>query len=176
MNDEELNKLMDTVRRLSDIEEIRSLRDRYHHFVNEGEFGRFREIYTADASMHFSGPYSWTGIDEIVQGLEALSTSIPFMKQFVHNHYIVVEGDTAKSVAYLESKYARQGESVLVAGRYDDEFIRTDGGWRIKRTAVTLFFSVPLQQGWADTEVQVFDMREIVADGAAMRSRGGASF
>jgi hypothetical protein len=87
MQDEELKKLMDTVRRLSDIEEIRSLRDRYHHFVNEGKFGR-----------------------------------------------------------------------------------------RIKRTTVTLFFSVPFQQGWADTEVQAFDMRETVADGAAMRSRGGASF
>jgi ketosteroid isomerase-like protein len=173
MQDEDLKKLMDTVRRLSDIEEIRSLRDRYHHFVNEGQFDRFRELYTADASMHFPGPYCWTGIEEILRGLEALSTSIPFMKQFGHNHHIVLDGDAAKSVAYLEAKYARQGESVMVAGRYDDEFTRTEDGWRIKRTTVTLFFSVPFQQGWADTDVQAFDMRETVVDGAAAAERRG---
>lgn len=167
MTDNELNQLIATVQRLADIEEIRGLRNRYHHFVNEGQFSRFEEIFDADAVMHFDGRYSWRGIGEILEGLEGLSKAIPFMKQFIHNHQVTVNGDTAEGFAYLEAKYASDGQSVMVAGRYDEKYIRTGLGWRIKETAIELFFSVPLEQGWAGDNLHNFDMQETVSRGNA---------
>lgn len=167
MTESELNRLAATVQWLADIEEIRMLRNSYHHFVNEGQFSRFVEIMDPDAVMHFDSKYSWRGIGEILNGLEGLAKAIPFMKQFIHNHQVTVHGDTAEGYAYLEAKYARDGLSVMVAGRYDEKYIRTIEGWRIKELAIELFFSVPPEQGWASGNLKHFDMQETVGHGNA---------
>jgi ketosteroid isomerase-like protein len=165
MMDSELNQLMATVQRLADIEEIRGLRNHYHYFVNEAQFSRFAEIFDADAVMHFDSRYSWRGIGEILEGLAGLSKAIPFMKQFIHNHHVTVNGDTAEGFAYLEAKYASDGQSVMVAGRYDEKYIRTGSGWRIKELFVELFFSVPHDKGWAGGNLHNFNMQETVIRG-----------
>jgi ketosteroid isomerase-like protein len=165
MTDDQLERLAATVQRLADIEEIRALRNRYHHFVNEGQFSRFEELFVADAVMHFDAGYSWRGIEEILKGLEGLSKAIPFMKQFIHSHHVTVDGDAAEGFAYLEAKYAQDGKSVMVAGRYDEKYTRIADGWRIKELEVELFFSVPQEQGWAGDRVQHFNMQEAVRAG-----------
>jgi ketosteroid isomerase-like protein len=167
MTDNELNQLVAKVRWLADIEEIRGLRNRYHHFVNESQFSRFAELFVSDAVMHFDGKYSWRGIGEILKGLEGLSKAIPFMKQFIHNHHVTVNGDAAEGFAYLEAKYASDGQSIMVAGRYDEKYIRTKAGWKIKEISVELFFSVPHEQGWAEGNLHNFDMQETVSRGNA---------
>ncbi|HEY6870007.1 MAG TPA: nuclear transport factor 2 family protein, partial [Novosphingobium sp.] len=73
-----------------------------------------------------------------------------FVKQFLHNHEIALAGDTASGFCYLDARYATNGESLIVAARYDDEYRRTEDGWRISRTRVNIIFSVPLAQGGAD--------------------------
>ncbi len=149
MTNDDTAALIASVRRLSDIEEIRGLRNLYHYFVNEGQFSRFDEIYTEDATVQLDYVAEWVGLPAILEGFQSLPKYVSFIKQFLHNHHVVVDGDTATGFAYFEAKYAMEGNSLMVAGRYDEKYRRLPQGWRIADTRVQLFFSLPHDQGWA---------------------------
>jgi len=40
----------------------------------------------------------------------------------------------------------------VVAGRFDDEYIRHGGRWLFKKVRATFYFMVPLKEGWAGEE------------------------
>jgi ketosteroid isomerase-like protein len=140
--------LEERISRLEDIERIRSLRNKFHHFINEGLAHRFGEVYEEDAVVEFDDFMTQEGLANIIAAADQLSQV--FVKQFLHNHEIELNGDKATGYCYLDARYAANGESLIVAARYDDEYRRTPAGWRISRTRVNIFFSVPLSQGWAD--------------------------
>ena len=137
------------LRRLEDIEEIRTLRHRYHDYLNRSEFERMSSLYTPDARLRIDAVASADGIDEIHDFFVGIPRSLTFIKQFIHNHLVEVAGDQASGVAYMDARYAANGESLIVTGRFDESYARTKAGWRIAETLVTLNFSVPLSVGWA---------------------------
>ncbi len=53
----------------------------------------------------------------------------------VTNHMVSIDGDRATSRCYLHSQHVRSGveggELYVIAGRYEDELVRTPEGWRI---------------------------------------------
>ncbi len=141
--------LEDRVRRLEDIEEIRRLRNMFHYFINERQTYRFGEILCEDAVVYFDEFSRQEGLENII----AAAGNIPervVLKQFIHNHQIELNGDTATGFCYLDARYGDKGESFIVAARYDDKYRRTEAGWKISETRVKILFSVPLQKGWAD--------------------------
>jgi ketosteroid isomerase-like protein len=143
----ELEQLRGRVRTLEDIEEIRRLRMKYHYFINEGLLDRAAEIYTDDAHVVWSTFGIARGHEEIV----ALFKSLPadFVKHFVSNHLVDVAGDEATGTAYVDARYAEQGESYFIAGKYDERYRRTDAGWRISETVLETYFRATPQEGWA---------------------------
>ncbi len=77
---------------------------------------------------------------------------ISFVKQFIHNHVIQVQGDGGTGFAYLEAKPVYNGESFLVAARYDDEYVKQNGQWQFTKMSLTPYFMVPLREGWAQED------------------------
>lgn len=152
--------LEERVRRLEDIEEIRRLRNMYHYFMNERLPDRFREIYTDDAVLKFDEHMEIEGIDAIVTALGNVPDRT-LIKQFIHSHQIDVDKDEASAFAYLDARYGQDGQSLIVAARYDEKYRRTPQGWRICRTDIDVIFSVPVQKGWADISVDYFDKIEL---------------
>lgn len=146
----DLDNVLKRLQRLEDIEEIRKLRFRYHQFVNDGPRDRFDELYTEDAIVNMDYLSRYEGRAEIQAGFARMPDLLAMLKQFVHNHDIQVNGDTATGYAYFEAKYATfDQQSIMVAGRYDETYQRTSKGWLISKTDVELYFSVPLEKGWA---------------------------
>lgn len=138
------------LKRIEDIEDIRTLRNMYHYFINENLPERFREIYTDDGSLQFADKMKWEGLDQIVESFRTMPERTPLIKQFIHNHEITLAGDSASAFAYFEARYATlDKKSLMVAGRYDENYRRTVNGWRITDTFVHLIYSVPLDVGWA---------------------------
>ena len=45
------------------------------------------------------------------------------------------------------------GESYVVAARYNDEYLKRDGRWRFSKMSLTPFFMVPLKEGWAGDDL-----------------------
>lgn len=143
------------LRRLEDIEDIRRLRNMYHYFLNERQPERFGEIYTEDAVLRFDKHMEIEGIDAIVKAVGNVPERT-LIKQFIHSHQVDVNGDEASAFAYLDARYGQDGQSLIVAARYDEQYRRTAQGWRISRTEIEVIFSVPVQLGWADPSDDYF--------------------
>lgn len=138
------------VRELRDRVAIQDLRFRYHIAVNDKKLDSIASLFSEDAEVDFGVIGSARGraaIDTLYR--EVVGTS-PFVKQFIHNHVITLTGDSASGLSYLEAKTVTNGESYLVAARFDDEYVREDEGWKFRVLKLSIYFAVPLRAGWAD--------------------------
>lgn len=138
-----------TVAELSDRASIQELRFRYHIAVNEKQLDSIPLLFAADAIVDFEGIGSARGIDAIEALYREVVGQSPFIKQFIHNHVITLSGDTATGLSYLDARTVRDGESILVAARFDDEYVRAGKDWRFRALRLKIDFAVPLAEGWA---------------------------
>jgi hypothetical protein len=138
------------VRTLKDRAEIQELRFRYHVAVNEKRPESIRELFASDGGIDFGDLGRATGHEQIDAFFaRTLSDPASFVKQFIHNLLIEVDGDRATGMSYLEARTIFQGESILVAARYDDEYVRESGRWTFRKMSLVPIFIVPLREGWA---------------------------
>lgn len=148
--EERLAGLESRVQEFEDKEEIRNLRYRYHQCINDDRFDLIAGLYTDDAVVEIGYVLSAVGREQISAAFEAMPKGVKFLKQFIHNHMVDVNGDTATGESYFEAKYAALDEtSLVVAGKYDEDYLRTPNGWLIRRMMVELYFTTPLDKGWA---------------------------
>ena len=131
-------------------DEIRELRHRYHEAINVGDPGSIVDLFTDDAELDFGYLGRTRGREKINRFFLALPDLLTFIKQFIHNHTVALDGpDRATGVSYLEAKTISEGTAFFVSGRYDDVYVRTDDGWWFSVMNFEPFFSVPFEQGWA---------------------------
>ncbi len=142
-----------TVQQLSNQEAIRTLRYRYHECINEGKYADIPALFTEDGELDFGYLGHAKGQAELVPFFtQGVSRVLSFVKQFIHNHMIELQGDRGTGFSYLEAKSVSKGESYLVAARYDDEYVKQNGQWKFKRMRLTPYFTVPLREGWAQED------------------------
>ena len=133
---------------LLDRASIQDLRFRYHVAVNDKQLGSIGSLFTDDAEVHFERIGSARGRGEIEDLYRDVVGKSPFVKQFIHNHLITLKGNAASGLSYLEAKTITDGESYLVAARFDDEYARVGDEWRFSRLSLSLYYAVPLREGW----------------------------
>jgi hypothetical protein len=141
------------VRRLDDIEEIRALRLRYHQWINENRPADIPALFTEDAELDFGYLGRTRGRAKITKFFLALPVLLDFVKQFVHNHAVEIDGDRATATSYLEAKSVSKGTAYRVAGRYDDVCVRTPAGWRFASMKFEPYFTTPFDQSWAQGDL-----------------------
>ena len=142
------------IQRLEDIEDIRRLRNRYHASLNENRYEQCRALFTRDAVVELGYLARFEGIDAIDSGFRAMGERDRFfIKQFIHSHDVEIDGDSGTGTSYLEARYGRFGVSYVVAGRYDDVYLRVDGVWKFKSMIAELFYTVPNAVGWTGDEL-----------------------
>jgi ketosteroid isomerase-like protein len=151
--DRRLAELEARVQRLCDIEDIRALRLRYHEDINQGRPEDIPALFTEDAELDFGYLGRTRGRPKITKFFAALPKLLEFVKQFVHNHAVDVDGDRATAVSYLEAKSVSGGRAYVVAGRYVDVCVRTPDGWRFASMTFEPYFTVPHDQSWAQTDL-----------------------
>ena len=134
--------------RLSDIEAVRQLRNRYHHCINDGLYDEIPLLFTEDATLDFSYIGKATGRATLTKFFAATPKVLPFIKQFIHNHMIDIDGDRATAVSYMEARTINNGEAFIVAGRYDDECIRQDGEWKFTSMIFEAYYTLPYNESW----------------------------
>lgn len=138
------------VRELQDRNEIQELRFRYHIAVNEKKPELIPDLFPENGEIDFAHLGKAQGKAQVAAFYkQALSDLVPFVKQFIHNHVITITGDTGTGLSYLEAKPIFNGESFLVAARFDDEYVRDNGRWKFRKMTLLPYFMVPLKEGWA---------------------------
>jgi len=148
-----LAQLETRVTALQDVEAIRSLRQRYHEYVNEGRHAEIAELFADQGVVDFGELGRRVGREAIHSffAKELINDDLSFIKQFNHNHAVEVSGDRATGSSYLEAKNVISGEATLVAARYDDTYLRSDAGWRFQEMKLTLYFVTPFSRGWGES-------------------------
>jgi ketosteroid isomerase-like protein len=145
----DLERFEARLKKLEDIEEIRTLRMQYHYHMNEGGFIKAAELYTEDAYVDFESLADAKGRKAIGELFDRLEKNVTFVKQFISSHMVNVNGDEGTGVSFLDARYAQEGKSIIAALRYDDKYRRTPKGWKFTEMLVRPYFAVSLEQGWA---------------------------
>lgn len=144
---EQIQALLRRVEHLESIEAIRALRCRYHDLVNLDQGPRLYELFAPDASIAYGGRPEVHGRDNIREFFR--NFPVQLARQFVHHHVVEVDGDRGRGHADLDGRPVRNGESLFVVGRFDDEYRRIDGQWYFQRVCLTVHYMVGPGEGWA---------------------------
>lgn len=150
------------VRHLEDLEEIRKLKARYCDYVDigweledpdkkeklvENVFAEdiVWEVPTADGlSEKFSGR------DDVRAQYDRAVSPFKFGIHLAMNPVIEIEGDHATGQwPVLVPLTDPQGVAVLLTGKYLEEYVRAEAGWRISRMREVTAFYTPFEEGWA---------------------------
>jgi len=144
------------IRRLEDTESIRTLKSRYHTYVNDTDFDRVGSLFAADASLKLGylmpDENAIVGREKIQDAFSGMktNTSQSQLKQFLHSHIVELTGPhTATGTGMLYACYGVHAEAYVVAGKYSEDYVRVDGAWLFQTMDLALYFTVPLALGWA---------------------------
>ena len=135
---------------LEDIEAIRMLKAKYFRCVDQNHWDELAEVFTEDAVADYSADIHLDGRKAIIEFLTKTVGKDSFTTAHQgHNAEIEITGDdTATGIFALQDRLIIRGISTLTGwGLYQDEYVRTAGGWRIKHITLTR-----LLEEWTQTK------------------------
>jgi hypothetical protein len=166
------NELLDRLRRLEDREEIRDLHNRYcfiqdcgHASHAEQDVQAFLALCHPDVVWDNSpdGSRAHCGHAAVAAYLRGLWRRFDSCMHYVHNLSIVFESDhRARGRSSFDAVGDIGGEAFVAAGYYEDEYARTDDGWRFLLHREVPFFFVKTEEGWAGPKPRI--MKEWAGD------------
>jgi 3-phenylpropionate/cinnamic acid dioxygenase small subunit len=123
---------------VSDRQDITDVLVRYATGIDSRDWALFRTCFTDDARFDYGGIGTWNDPDAITDYMRK-SHSGPSLHRLT-NFVIDVNADRATSRTYVDAVVmGPRGFGVFnTFGWYDDEFRRTDDGWRIAFRKTTL--------------------------------------
>ena len=133
----------------ADRQAIIDLTIKYCWTIDMRDFETLREIFLPDATGLLGDER--VGIDSIIEKITTALTPLDASQHIISNHQVTVDGDTAMSRCYMQAQHVRRaaqgGANFIIAGRYQDQLVRTPNGWRIKRRE--------LYRDWSEGNVNV---------------------
>ena len=126
---------------MSDVTEIANVKARYCAASDKSPtdaaaaLAGFREVFIDDVIGDY-GFRVFNGFDDLTGFMTtAVAGNSESMLHMLHTPCIIVNGDIATGDWTVSSQMKRRegGQIDTVLGRYSDEFIRTNSGWKISR-------------------------------------------
>ena len=107
----------------------------YAWALDTSDWDALRRVFTPDVVAHL-GTGEQIGIEAVIEKCSGALGPLDDSQHIVTNQQVTVDGDTATCRAYLHAQHIRRqtegGDLFVVAGRYEDQLVRTANGWRIK--------------------------------------------
>lgn len=133
--------MADALQDLLDREAIVDLTIAYGWILDHGPRSRLDEVFTQDAVADYMGDV-FEGLDAIVEKVDDALGRLTISQHLVSNQQVELDGDRARCRCYLQAQHtvrgAEGGENFIMAGRYEDEVVRTPDGWRISHRRLTI--------------------------------------
>ena len=141
------------IARLEAIEEIRKLKSLYCAYCDDGyNPDKLAALFTEDATWHAPHRGTIEGRAAIQRFFSDISKKIRFAAHLVMNDIIEVAGDraTARWRMLMASMEEFGGTEVAAwsLGDYDEAYVKTDEGWRIRSIEVVIQYLDPVTGGW----------------------------
>jgi ketosteroid isomerase-like protein len=126
------------LRELLDRAAVRDVLYTYARGVDRKDIALVASCFTADCA--YEGSLGRTDVRDALARLERRWVDFDATMHFMGNCLIDLDGDVARSETYCVAYHRRTVDGVqkdlTVAVRYNDEMIRQDGRWRIRRRHV----------------------------------------
>lgn len=112
--------------------------------IDERNWPALHHIFVPHATAEL-GNGTENGVDAIVTRISGVLNPLDSSQHLVSNHQVHVEGDRATSRCYLQAQHVRRaaegGRNYIVAGRYEDDLVRTPTGWRIAHRRLVVMWT-----------------------------------
>lgn len=119
---------------LLDRQAIVDLTIAYCYALDDRDFDALGAVFTADAKADYGSMFC-DGLAEITEKVRVSVSPLDATTHMVSNHVVHITGDEATSRCYLLSQHLKAGtpggDLYMIAGRYEDQLVRTTDGWRI---------------------------------------------
>lgn len=147
---------------LEDIEAIKELMWSYTYSLDYGDYDKVMDCFVDDARMHVRirsamgeglhvGKYEGKkAIREEVFMVTPQTKDRFTASHFIENPVVTVEGEKAKGTFYLLTPCGYE-RAMWGHGRYDMEFVKVDGKWKISSFGFLWNFLTPYDEGWVKT-------------------------
>ena len=122
-----------------DRQDISDVLVRYATGIDRRDWTLFRTIFTDDCELDYGEIGSWKGADAVTEFMQQAHALAGHTMHRLTNQVITINGDEAQSRTYIDAliMVGDTGSGVNAAGFYDDDFVRTERGWRIARRRFT---------------------------------------
>lgn len=115
----------------------------YTWALDRRQFEDLRQVFLPDAIASLVGELR--GVDAIIERVSAALMPLDDSQHIVSNHQVRLNGDRATCRCYMQAQHVRRGleggDNFIVAGRYEDDVVRTAEGWRIARRVLVRTWS-----------------------------------
>ena len=131
---------------LEAIEAIRQLKYRYWRHLDCKQWDELAQCFTPDAEVSYGdGQYEFQGVERIIGFLRGALGVDTGSVTIHHGHHpeIQLTGDDTASGSWALYNYmynVRQDRGVRIGAYYQDDYLRLDGGWRIRRIGYRTLF------------------------------------
>jgi hypothetical protein len=134
---------------LVDREKIRELLHRYCWAVDHGTLPEVMALFHEHCSLGLVPGKRYEGRVAVQRWYDVyLQNRMEVLRHLIHNQVIVIDGDSATSKSYFDAVGDLKGESITVAGYYEDTLRRVEGEWKFTEKIIRLDFLVPITEGW----------------------------
>jgi 3-phenylpropionate/cinnamic acid dioxygenase small subunit len=136
---------------LLDERDIVAIAHRYCRALDTKDWDTLRDVFISDATGDLASSSTLVGVDAIIGRIRGALERLDDSQHLVGNHEVIVDGDAATHRCYLQAQHVRKaasgGPNYIVAGRYEDDLVRTEHGWRIAHRRLVVM--------WTDGNVAV---------------------
>ena len=138
-----LDGIDDPSRLRLDRQSIVDLTIRYTWALDGRQWDDLDEVFLPDATAHLTEDL--VGREAIKARIRRALEPLDASQHVIANHQVVVHGDRASCRCYLQAQHVRQAAhgspNFIVAGRYEDQLVRTAHGWRIAHRALVIMWT-----------------------------------
>ncbi len=156
----ELSELERQLTVMQDIEAIKQLKAEYCDICDDDHNqDRIVSIFSEDGTWEGKGVGHAKGHVAIRELFKGFAERISFSQHNVFNPRIRVAGDTAHAVWYFLGPFTfrKDNRQLWLAARYEDDYVKLDGTWKIQHLRAIGRMAAPYEEGWAgSTKPDVF--------------------
>jgi hypothetical protein len=105
----------------------------YCHALDLGRWEEFRTFFVEDCRLDFGRLMGvFEGNEGVRRFTEIMAGMGLFMRHYTSNIVIEGDGERARVECYVLAITGPSGGRMQTTGRYEDEFVKENGRWRIK--------------------------------------------
>jgi ketosteroid isomerase-like protein len=134
-------------------ERIRELVHRYCWAVDRGTSSEVMALFHDPSTLILVPGKRYEGKPAVARWYDVyMANRMEVLRHLVHNQVIAIEGNRAVSKSYFDAVGDLKGESITVAGFYEDVLVRVGEEWKFAEKTIRVDFLVPLNEGWGGTK------------------------